>query len=107
MSDSVDSVFQSRWDLPDDKLEAQAKRLVGFGERFDRLSAQLRLITDMEGVREWADRHHNGGANLVATLSDRYPLVVFHGDVGTGKTSTAEASADGLARILNTQGFLL
>ena len=36
--------------------------------------------------------------SLVASLGDRYPLIIFHGDVGTGKTATAEAAADALAR---------
>ena len=67
----------------------------------------MRLLTDTEGVKQWADEHHDGGAALVAALGDRYPLVVFHGDVGTGKTATAEAAADALARMLDVDGFLL
>ncbi len=44
---------------------------------------------------------------LVAALGDRYPLVIFHGDVGTGKTASAEAAADALARMLDVEGHLL
>jgi AAA+ superfamily predicted ATPase len=33
--------------------------------------------------------------------------MVFHGDVGTGKTATAEAAADALARLLDAEGILL
>ena len=51
----------------------------------------MRLLTDVDGVRAWAKRHHGGGEGLVAALGDRYPLVIFHGDVGTGKTASAEA----------------
>jgi AAA+ superfamily predicted ATPase len=59
-------------------------------------------------VKRWAGHHRGGGDALVAALGDRYPLVVFHGDVGTGKTATAEASADALARMLGVdEGFLL
>jgi AAA+ superfamily predicted ATPase len=107
MSVSPDTAFESRRELPDEALRTQAARLVGFTRRFQRLSGQMRLLTDVGGVRRWADRHHGGGVGLVAALGDRYPLIVFHGDVGTGKTATAEAAADALARMLDTDGFLL
>lgn len=107
MSAHVDSAFASRRELPDETLQAQAARLVGFDRRFGRLSGQMRLLTDIDGVKGWADRHHGGGDGLVAALGDRYPLVIFHGDIGTGKTVTAEAAADALVRELDTDGFLL
>jgi AAA+ superfamily predicted ATPase len=107
MSEPRDSAFESRRELPDQALRAQAARLVGFARRFERLSAQMRLLTDVEGVKRWAARHHAGGSGLVAALGDRYPLIIFHGDVGTGKTATAEAGADALARLLETDGFVL
>lgn len=99
--------FELRRELPDDGLEAQGRRLVGFGRRFARLEGHMRLLTEVAGVRSWAGRHHAGAARLVAALGDRYPLVVFHGDVGTGKTASAEAAADALARLLDVEGYLL
>jgi AAA+ superfamily predicted ATPase len=107
MTTAPEQAFESRRDLPDAQLEAQAARLIGFRRRFERLSSQMRLLTDTAGVKQWADEHHDGGAAIVAALGDRYPLVVFHGDVGTGKTATAEAAADALARMLDVDGFLL
>ncbi len=104
---SAETAFESRRELPDDELKAQAERLIGFARRFERLNGQMRLLTDAAGVRGWADRHHGGAHGIVAALGDRYPLVVFHGDVGTGKTATAEACADALARMLDVDGFLL
>jgi AAA+ superfamily predicted ATPase len=99
--------FQTRHELPDEDLQAQGKRLVGFERRFVHLRGQMRLLTDVEGVREWAKRHHEGGEGLVAALGDRYPLVIFHGDIGTGKTANAEAAADALTRELDVEGHLL
>lgn len=107
MTATPDAAFESRRELPDEALRDQAKRLVGFARRFDRLSGQMRLLTDVDGVRKWTDRHHRGGGGLVAALGDRYPLIVFHGDVGNGKTASAEAAADALARMVDTDGFLL
>src|SRR4051794_18994220 len=99
--------FEMRRELPDEALAAQGKRLVGFARRYARLEGQMRLLTEIEGVRAWAGQHHQGGEALVAALGDRYPLVIFHGDVGTGKTATAEAAADSLARTLDVEGHLL
>jgi AAA+ superfamily predicted ATPase len=65
------------------------------------------MLADLEGLKEWSVRHHGEGENLTAALADRYPLVIFHGDVGTGKTVTAESMADALSRQLRTDGFLL
>lgn len=107
MNSSSDNAFESRRPLPDGDLSAQAGRLIGFKARFERLSGQMRLLTDVEGVQKWAKRHHGGGEALIAALGDRYPLVVFHGDVGTGKTATAESAADALSRVLDVEGFLL
>jgi AAA+ superfamily predicted ATPase len=101
------SPFEMQRELPDNELRAQGERLVGFAERFARLRGQMRLLTDVDGVRAWAEEHHAGGAGLIAALGDRYPLVIFAGDVGTGKTASAEAAADGLARELDVEGHLL
>jgi AAA+ superfamily predicted ATPase len=101
------SPFETRRELPDDDLKTQGDRLVGFRRRFERLHGQMRLLTDVDRVREWAEEHHGGGDGLVAALGDRYPLVIFHGDVGTGKTATAESAADALARLLDVEGHLL
>jgi AAA+ superfamily predicted ATPase len=101
------SPFETRRELPDEELKTQGQRLIGFGRRFAHLRGQMRLLTDVDGVRAWATRHHGGGEGLVAALSDRYPLGIFHGDVGTGKTASAEAAADALARMLDVEGHLL
>lgn len=103
----AETPFDLRLTLPDDELQAQSRRLVGFEQRFGRLSGQMRLLTDADGLKKWADRHHGGAPALLAALKDRYPLAIFHGDVGTGKTATAEAAADALARMLDVEGSLL
>src|ERR1700682_4435438 len=107
MTDGPQTAFESRRDLPDDTLLHRSQRLVGFDRRFSRLSGQMRLLTDQDGVAKWSRTHHGADENLAAALLDRYPFVIFHGDVGTGKTVTAEAVADSLARELGTEGFLL
>ena len=76
-------------------------------QRFSRIGQQMRLLADAEGVARWAKKHHGDTQVLTTVLGDRYPLVVFHGDVGTGKTATAEAAANALCEEMDTDGFLL
>jgi len=99
-------LFELEVDLPDDRLEVRGRRLIGFPERYERLRGELRLLLDLEGVEAWSKRLYGRRVALVDMAADRYPLVVFHGDVGTGKTETAEAASDALARELDREARL-
>ena len=90
-------LFELQLALPDAAIAERAERLVGYPERFSRLETSLRLMVDSEGVEGWSRRFHQRSLPLLRTLPDRYPFVIFHGDVGTGKTETAEATANALA----------
>jgi AAA+ superfamily predicted ATPase len=93
----TNELFELQLSLPDARIAARAGRLVGFPDRLARLETMLRLMVDAEGVEVWSRQFHHRSLPLLATLPDRYPLVIFHGDVGTGKTETAEAIANALA----------
>src|SRR5271165_5952696 len=99
-------LFELQLELPDPRIEARASRLVGFPERLARLETGLRLMIDLEGVEAWSRRFHHASLPLLRALPDRYPLVIFHGDVGTGKTETAEAIANALAKSTRRPGTL-
>lgn len=102
----TEELFELQLALPDQWLTERARRLVGFPERFARLEAGLRLMIDVEGVEEWSRRFHRAPLPILSVLPDLYPLVFFHGDVGTGKTETAEAVANGLAVATGKPGTL-
>jgi AAA+ superfamily predicted ATPase len=50
--------------------------------------------------------HHHRELALCAAVAERYPLVIFAGDVGTGKTVTAEGACDRLAREAHKEAML-
>ena len=100
------SLFELEMSLPDDRLEAKSKRLVGFDARYDRLRRSLRLLMDAEGVEKWAKRHYGSETQIQELVADRYPLAIFTGDVGTGKTESAEVSCSRLTKELGREGFL-
>lgn len=103
---SAQTLFELQLPLPNARLSAQGARLIGFKQRFARVEADLRLIADPDGVAAWARKYHGDNLPLLDALNDRYPLVVLHGDVGTGKTATAEAAAARLAQATGEEGML-
>lgn len=106
MREGNSTLFELEVPLPDTRLTAQAQRLVGFKARYERMHQNLRLLIDKDGLEAWSKKYYRKHIALIDSLLDRYPLVVFHGDVGTGKTATAEASANALAKELGKEAML-
>ena len=106
MKEGNSALFELEISLPDARLKTQAERLVGFKARYDRIHQDLRLLIDKEGLEQWSKKHYHTRLPLLDSLLDRYPLVVFHGDVGTGKTATAEAATNALAKELGKEAML-
>lgn len=94
----VSSLFEVELDLPNKDIAAATSRLIGFEHRYERIHRDLRLLADPEEVRAWSKKHHHKELPVCAAVADRYPLVIFAGDVGTGKTVTAEGVCDRIAR---------
>lgn len=102
-----DDLFEAIRPLPDEGLHARSQALVGFDARYARVARNLRLIIDRARLDRWSKRHHSRVLPVCARLAERHALVVFAGDVGTGKTVSAEGIADRLTRELDRPGFLL
>ena len=100
-------LFEAEIILPDTTLAQHTERLIGFEERFARLGRAMAILLDPDSLDTWARRFHGEALPLVAVMADRYPLVVLHGDVGTGKTAFAEGAADRLCRATRREGTLL
>jgi SpoVK/Ycf46/Vps4 family AAA+-type ATPase len=108
MSEVIDvaELFELELELPNAKIEASSKRLVGFEGRYQRLHRDLRLLADPEELLAWSRKYHHKELSVCAAVADRYPLVIFAGDVGTGKTATAEGVCDRLAREFRKESML-
>lgn len=102
----IADLFELELELPNVGIAASATRLVGFEHRYQRLHRDLRLLADPEEVRAWSKKHHHKELAVCTAIADRYPLVIFAGDVGTGKTVTAEAACDRLAREARKEAML-
>lgn len=93
---SQPSIFDSETPLPSDSLAKREKNLLGFEARYARVHDQLRLLLNVGALGEWNRKHHGGKLALCDLVSEQYPLAIFHGDVGTGKTAMAECIANRL-----------
>jgi SpoVK/Ycf46/Vps4 family AAA+-type ATPase len=77
-------------------LAVREKTLLSFDQRYVRVHDQLRLLLNVGALADWNRKHHGGKLTLCDLVADQYPLVIFHGDVGTGKTAMAECIANRL-----------
>lgn len=106
MADDTSALFEIEIPLPDSRLSSQSERLIGFNARYGKIHQDLRLLIDKEGLEQWSQKTYGTRIGMLDSLLDRYPLVVFHGDVGTGKTATAESAANALAKELRRDAML-
>ena len=101
-----DDAFEYIIPLPDDKLEGEAERLIGFDARYGRIKADLRLLADPAAVVAWAKKTYGSVPPICEVIGDRYPLFILEGDVGTGKTVFARCAASRLSKELKRDGNL-
>src|SRR5258708_27346597 len=108
MSEVIDvaDLFELELELPNAGIAASAKRLVGFENRYQKLHRDLRLLADPQELADWSKKFHHKELSICAAVSERYPLIIFAGDVGTGKTATAEGACDRLAREARKEAML-
>jgi len=104
---SQPSIFDSETVLPDDRVAAKEKTLLGFERRYVRVRNHLRLLLQLDELHAWNKKHHRGKLLLCDLIAEQYPLIIFHGDVGTGKTATAECIANRLITETRTEDSVL
>lgn len=104
---SQTSIFDSETPLPSDVLAKRERTLLGFDARYARVHDQLRLLLNAGQLAEWNRRHHGGKLAICDLVSEQYPLVIFHGDVGTGKTAMAECIANRLVAESRSEDSIL
>lgn len=102
------SIFDYELPLPDDRLAQQERTLLGFDARYDRIQKQLQLLLRLDELGGWSRKHHSKKViPLCSLVAEQYPMVVFHGDVGTGKTVTAECVANRLVKDARAEDSIL
>ena len=103
----VQDTFDTQRELPSRELENIAETLVGFERHYEALKNHLMVVLMPNRVDEWSKNYHNQIIPLCKVIKQRYPLFLFSGDVGTGKTVTAECAANRLTKDMGKEGYLL
>lgn len=104
---NTQSVFDYEKPLPDQALTTRAKSLLGFEERYRRVHDQLQLLLRADELPSWSKKHHGVAIPICLRILEQYPLAIFHGDVGTGKTTTAECIANRIVADARTEDSIL
>jgi SpoVK/Ycf46/Vps4 family AAA+-type ATPase len=101
------SIFDYKTPLPDASIAEYAKKLLGFDKRYKRIHNQLQLLLRLDELPKWSTDHHGVVLPICSQIAGQYPLAIFHGDVGTGKTTTAECIANRIVTEANVEGSML
>lgn len=102
-----DDLFHPVIELPEPVRQARYDRLVGLEDTKRRLRKEASLLVAPDRLRAWAERFHTGmDIPALRLLTDRAPLFVFAGDVGSGKSALAESFGCNLADMLDLPVFL-
>ncbi|MFD3456987.1 AAA family ATPase [Streptomyces sp. NPDC058691] len=103
---SQEDLFHPVVALPEPVRQARYDRLVGLDEMKVRLRKEAVLLADPRRLQTWAQTHHGGDIAALDLFTDRAPLFVFAGDVGSGKSALAESFGCDLADQLDLPVFL-
>lgn len=104
----IPEIFESIIEYPNERAEKEYQSLVGLDDLKNRLTKEGSLLLSSEDLEKWSKKHHkNRIISACLVFEKRLPLVVFGGDVGTGKTALAESFGDSMAKLLKTKIYLL
>jgi AAA+ superfamily predicted ATPase len=95
---SAENLFDEVIELPDSDAQRQFQNLVGLDEMKELLLKEGRLLLNPSLLEEWSKKQHRSKLPCVDMFLDRPPLILFSGDVGTGKTTLANSFGDPIAR---------
>lgn len=96
---SFSELFEPVITYPNPDMQDRLSSLVGLDNTKDKVSKMLGLLVNPEGVQQWLGRYHPGAVKTMKTVLRRPPLMIFAGDVGSGKSELAYTIGDAVARM--------
>jgi AAA+ superfamily predicted ATPase len=97
MTDTID-LFDEPRSFPDPSAQRRYRSLVGLDDTKETVVREALALLAPQSVGEWSEKHHGKVLRATELIAERTPLLVFGGDVGTGKTALAETFGDEVAR---------
>jgi AAA+ superfamily predicted ATPase len=95
-----DELFEQVLEFPDPVAQERLAALVGIDEIKRRVITEATLLLDPVILTSWSQKHYGTLTRAAQEVTQRTPLLVFAGDVGTGKTELAETFCDSVARTM-------
>ena len=92
-------LFDEVRQMPNVEADREFKKLVGLDHLKTVLLKEARLVLVPELLERWSIEKHGHVLPCVEQFHRRPPLMVFSGDVGTGKTTLADSLGDPIARV--------
>lgn len=97
---SHSELFGNVLEYPDTSAQQRFDALVGIDHIKRRLVDEASVLINPQVLEQWSLKRHGSIVDAVRAVEERTPLIVFAGDVGTGKTELAESVGDPIARSL-------
>ncbi len=94
----TENFFDEVIELPDPDMDRQFNELVGLDDFRNLLIKKGRLLLNPKLLGDWSQKHHGTQLGCVEVFQRQPPLILFSGDVGTGKTTLADSFGDPIAR---------
>jgi AAA+ superfamily predicted ATPase len=94
----MNGLFEEPLELPDEIHRQRYEALVGLDGVKARLEKEAAILLEPRLLEAWSAKHHNVMIRAAELLLSRPPMLIFGGDVGTGKTTLAETFGDAIAR---------
>lgn len=98
---SQSDVFDHVIEAPDPELRDRYQGLIGIDHPKSRIHQEAILLFAPGRLMEWSRQHYGEVLRGVTDIANRTPLMIFGGDVGTGKTALATSFPDTVARALD------
>ncbi|MDE0470552.1 MAG: AAA family ATPase [Ekhidna sp.] len=94
----MQGIFEQAIVYPDTDYMERFHDLVGLDDYKERLRRILILLINPDALNKWKSKYHPGAKTAINSVLKRPPLIVFIGDVGSGKSELAITIGDYVAR---------
>lgn len=104
----ISEIAESIMEYPNKRAGKEYQSLVGLDDLKTRLIKECSLLLSIKDLEKWSKKHHRKRIiSACSVFEKRLPLIVFGGDIGTGKTTLAESFGNPMAKLLKTKIYLL